>query len=110
MELNSQFTKEQSAKQMNQAEVMEAINNDDRTAQELLLDVMPNAVTRFNRVTISLNALLVDVRKYFPDACYYSASDTLCLMLGDSHNDDSEPQRELVVTATNKPMIGGGDW
>lgn len=110
MELNSQFTKEQSAKQMNQAEVMEAINNDDRTAQELLLDVMPNAVTRFNRVTTSLNALLVDVRKYFPDACYYSASDTLCLMLGDSHNDDSEPQRELVVAATNKPMIGGGDW
>lgn len=95
---------------MNRAEAMEAINNDDRTAQELLLDVMPTAVTRFNRVTKSLNTLLVDVRKHFPDACYYSASDTLCLMLGDSHNNDEEPQRELVVTATNKPMIGGGDW
>ncbi|EBU9477235.1 hypothetical protein DN356_13045 [Salmonella enterica subsp. enterica serovar Chester] len=95
---------------MNQAEVMEAINNDDRTAEGLLLDVMPTAVTRFNRVTTSLNALLIDIRKYFPDACYYSASDTLCLMLGDSHNDDDQPQRELVVTATNKPMIGGGDW
>lgn len=55
------ITREQSAKPMNQAEVMEAINNDDRTAQELLLDVMPTAVTRFNRVTASLNALLIDI-------------------------------------------------
>lgn len=31
-------------------------------------------------------------------------------MLGDSHSDDEQPQRELVVIATNKPMIGGGDW
>ncbi|EOG8082490.1 hypothetical protein OGW18_20785 [Citrobacter sp. CK184] len=104
------ITREQSVKPMNQAEVMEAINNDDCTAQGLLLDVMPTAVTRFNRVTASLNALLVDIRKHFPDACYYSASDTLCLMLGDSHNDDGQPQCELVVTITNKPMIGGGDW
>ncbi|MEG1688164.1 MAG: hypothetical protein RR308_00170 [Hafnia sp.] len=104
------MSKEQPVKPMNQSEVMEAINNDDRTAQGLLLDVMPTAVTRFNRVTASLNALLVDIRKHFPYACYYSASDTLCLMLGDSHNVDNQPQRELVVTVTNKPMIGGGDW
>ena len=46
----------------------------------------------------------------FPDATYYSASGTLCLMLGDSHDDRDQPQQKLVAATGVGIVVDGGDW
>lgn len=106
----TKLTKEQAFKPMREADVLEAIENDDRTALGLLFDAIPGAGTRFNRLTANLHTLLLDIREHFPDAKFYSANGTVHLMLGDSHDMRGKAQNELVaVTATNLD-IGGGDW
>lgn len=108
MELNK---REQHAKvQLRQDEVLAILALGETSAHEMLWDKAPDAARRFDRATKALQKTLEEVRKHFPDACYYSASDTLCLMLGDSHSDKDQPQQKLVAMVAVEPLIGGGDW
>lgn len=40
----------------------------------------------------------------------YLAGNTMCLMRGDSHDDNARPLRENVVESVLIPGAGGGDW
>lgn len=99
-----------SKNQLREDEVLSLIRQGETTAHEMLWDKAPDAARRFDRATKALHKTLEEVRKHFPDACFYSASDTLCLMLGDSHNNKSQPQPQLVAMMAVEPKIGGGDW
>lgn len=96
--------------QLSQKAVLDIIRSEDTSAHALLWERAPDAARRFDRAAKAMQKTLEEVRKYFPDACYYSASDTLCLMLGDPHDEHNHQQQILVAIATNRPMIGGGDW
>ncbi len=95
---------------MREEQALEVINSGENTAHELLSEVMPNAASRFYRTAKTLNKLLEEVREHFPDATYYSASGTLCLMIGRSHGDNERAQQELVAHVAPKLNIEGGDW
>lgn len=97
---------------MTESDVLEIIATGDNDATGLLLDAVPGAERKFKAATKKLNDLLIEVQKSFPDANYYSASGTLCLILGASHAEDSNQseQQQLVALSTNEPDIGGGDW
>ena len=94
---------------MNQQQALKRIQEGD-TAYGLMIDKLPGAVSKFDRISKNLSALLREVRKEFPDAMYYSASGTLCLLLGDSHDRNGKPQNELLVTVAAGLTIDGGDW
>lgn len=95
---------------MDQNQVLDAINNTDATAHELLCEAMPNAASRFYRTTKNLSRLLDEVREHFPDATYYAASGTLCLLLGESHSKADVAQQELLAHAAPGLRVEGGDW
>lgn len=94
---------------MNQKEAMKRIKAGD-TAYGLMIDRLPGAVPKFDRICKNLSALMREIEKEFPDASLYSASGTLCLMIGRSHSDDEEAQQDLVVTTAARLSIDGGDW
>lgn len=96
--------------ELTQSETLKIIKRDNISAHEMLWDKAPDAIRRFNRACKAMQKALEEVRQHFPDACYYSASDTLCLMLGDSHDEKNKPQQELVAVVALAPRIGGGDW
>lgn len=93
-------------------EVLEIIATGENDAPGLLLESAPGAERKFKAATKKLNELLIEVQKTFPNANYYSANGSLCLLLGSSHADDSNQtaQQDLIALFTNKPDIGGGDW
>lgn len=95
---------------MRQGEALAVIDSGADTASGLLSDAMPTAARRFYRAAQSLEKLLADVKEHFPDASYYSASGTLNLMLGDSHDADERGQQDLVAYSAHKLTIEGGDW
>jgi len=95
---------------MTEQEVLAAIK-EGFNAPELLKDANPNLVRRFNGLCSSLQKFITDVRVHFPDAEYYSASGTFCLLLGQSHTREGSPQQDLVaLTGTGGLIIDGGDW
>lgn len=97
---------------MTESDVLDIVDSGENDAPGLLLDEVPDAAKKFKAATKKLNDLLLEVQKSFPNANYYSASGTLCLLLGSSHADDSNQaaQQDLVALYTNTPDIGGGDW
>ena len=50
------------------------------------------------------------LKKIPPEFTLYVASDTLCLMEGDSHGYDGRPRQHAVITFENGLRISGGDW
>ncbi|EAA7800111.1 hypothetical protein CEW44_24085 [Salmonella enterica subsp. enterica serovar Heidelberg] len=95
---------------MDEQDVLRVINGREIDASDLLEEAMPNAARRFYRLTNSMNKLLQEVREHFPDALYYSASGTVSLLLGSSHDNNDHPVREMVAVTSPDLNIDGGDW
>ncbi|EAQ2326339.1 hypothetical protein E3J31_08270 [Salmonella enterica] len=91
---------------MDEQDVLRVINGREIDASDLLEEAMPNAA----RLTNSMNKLLQEVREHFPDALYYSASGTVSLLLGSSHDNNDHPVREMVAVTSPDLNIEGGDW
>lgn len=79
------------------------------SAKELLLERFPDAEAEFNTSIRRLNELIARIKTYFPDANLYLQEDSMCLMLGSSHN-ESGPQMDLVALEKHMPDAGGGAW
>lgn len=84
-------------------------------AEEILLERCPKARRKFNAMCKSMKAYLDEIKKDFPDACYYTASGGFHLLLGPSHGDgngtSSEQNNEFcAIGANNGLSIGDGDW
>ena len=85
-------------KTLSEEDVLKEIHENGDSAYSLLYDANKNFSRRFKRLDNSIKKLLEDVRKYFPDAQYYTASGGFNLMLGNPHNLESgEPQEELMA-------------
>lgn len=102
-------------KKMYTDDVKQYLNeHSDESAYLLLVDTIPGIDKRFNRVCRTLKNILTDVNKHFPDACYYTASGGLHIVLGDTHTstrNGEEPNLELsAIGASNGLVIGDGDW
>lgn len=101
--------------EMNEKEVLEIIRSGKDTAYGILHDADPKLIKRFEKIDKMLVNLISDVRKHFPDAEYYSASDTFCLMLGSSHSNTEvfagllKKQPELIAHSGDV-LISGGDF
>lgn len=96
---------------MNEEEVLSVIAGGDMDASDLLNQANPNFEKQFKKLTKGLENLMKDIRKSFPDASYYSASDGLIIMLGRSHGDSTEPQRDLEAADGGLyGMLSGGDF
>ncbi|EFF0326404.1 hypothetical protein RSM67_001610 [Enterobacter roggenkampii] len=95
---------------MDEEEILRVINSGDIDASDLLKEAMPKATRRFYRLTNNMNKLLQEVREHFPDAMYYSASGTVSLLLGSSHDKNDHPVREMVAVTSPDLNIEGGDW
>jgi hypothetical protein len=95
---------------MNEKECIEEIENGE-TAYGLLYDVDPKIIKKFEKITKDLVKLLKETKKHFPDACYYTASGGLNLMIGADHNDEGWPQPELIAASAEPELIiGDGDF
>lgn len=92
-------------------EVLERIEAGE-PAWVILDDALPTARKRFRRLTNSLVKLMDDIQEEFPDASIYTASGGFHLLLGNSHNGQTDqPQRELVAEdADSRLVVGDGDW
>lgn len=97
---------------MRTEELKERIRNGNEDAFDLLLDAVPNAAKRFDRLTKDLAKLREEVRKHFPDAIYYTAGgDGFVLILGDTHSGKGEKSNEeLVALSSEKLTVMGGGW
>ncbi|MDX7901858.1 hypothetical protein SJZ78_02965 [Acinetobacter baumannii] len=96
---------------MTEEDVLNAIAGGDVDANDLLNQANPSFEKQFKKLTKGLEKLMKDIRKSFPDANYYSASDGLIIMLGRSHGDNTEPQRDLEAADGGlHGMLGGGDF
>jgi len=62
-----------------------------------------------------LNKLMKKIQKYCPDANYYLSTDSMNLMKGPSHIDDTNrgfgiKQQQNVAASKMLKFSGGGDW
>lgn len=96
-------------RKLNQEEVLEIINSGEDTAYSILYDADKKLINRFYRIDKALVKLLEDVREHFPDATYCTASGGFNLMLGESHRNSEDPQKELVA-CSGRVSIGDGDF
>lgn len=67
-------------------------------------------------------SVTADELRKFHDACelltdlakvglhVYLANDTMCLMIGPSHDDKARPMRDNIAMTTIIPGASGGDW
>ncbi|MHB1641945.1 MAG: hypothetical protein ACYCS8_04720 [Acidithiobacillus sp.] len=77
----------------------------------LLMSRNKTAERRFNKACDGLKKLLDDVRVDFPDACYYTASGGLNLLLGAPHDENFRPRSQLTALgARNGLALGDGDY
>ena len=92
-------------------EVLERIEAGE-TAWEILDEALPTARKRFRRLTNSLIKLMDDIQEEFPDASLYTGSGGFNLLLGSSHNaQTNQPQQDLVAESANaRLVVGDGDW
>lgn len=96
---------------MDQNECLEAIAGGEMDATDLLIQANPKFKSRFNRIDKALIEFLADVRKHFPDACYYTGSGGFNLMIGASHaNDRTLTSQQELVALSGSATIGDGDW
>ena len=95
-----------------QRQLRDAMRIQGMDAPGLLKSRNPNAARRFRRLVASLNTLLEDIRKDFPDANYYAASYKLHLMLGPPHTDEKRTgdNQDYVAVEKEMPSLDGGDW
>lgn len=91
---------------MNTEELIEHINGDQYEAYRLLDGKCPNVERKFNRLTKGLAALLDEVKKEYPDACYYTASGGFNLLLGDIDGGSSM----IALSASHYLLVGDGDF
>lgn len=92
-------------------EVLERIKAGE-PAWVILDDALPTARSRFRRLTNSLIKLMDDIQEEFPDASLYTGSGGFNLLLGSSHNaQTNQPQQDLVAESANaRLVVGDGDW
>ena len=92
-------------------EVLERIEAGE-PAWVILDDALPTARSRFRRLTNSLIKLMDDIQEEFPDASLYTGSGGFNLLLGSSHNaQTNQPQQDLVAESANaRLVVGDGDW
>lgn len=96
---------------MNEQEVLEtlALGYDD--AEDLINQADPKLKKKFNRLCNSLVEYMKEVRQHFPDACYYTASGGLNVMLGRPHDDNCKAQQQLLaLSGRGDLVIGDGDF
>jgi hypothetical protein len=86
-------------------EVVPGLRRSPRVAGAAMTDDEEKATAIFNKAV----ALLKKLKKIDPNLQLYSASGTLCLMQGDSHDEYGRPRREAVI-ATASGLTVGGDW
>lgn len=97
---------------MTEQEALAAIKAGD-SAYNLLLDVMPKALRRFNAIDRLLIRLLADVREHFPDAEYYTASGGFNLMIGKPHSQgygNTMISQQQLIAFGGLAAIGDGDF
>lgn len=94
-----------------ECEVLERIEA-GKPAWEILDESLPTARRRFMRLTNSLIKLMDDIHEEFPDASLYTGSGGLNLLLGSSHNAQTDlPQQDLVAESANiRLTVSDGDW
>lgn len=92
-------------------EILERIKAGE-PAWVILDDALPTARSRFRRLTNSLIKLMDDIQEEFPDASLYTGSGGFNLLLGSSHNaQTNQPQQDLVAESANaRLVVGDGDW
>lgn len=91
---------------MNTEELIEHINGDHHEAYRLLDEKLPNVERKFNRLTKGLAALLDEVKKEYPEACYYTASGGFNLLLGGIDGGSSM----IALSAGHYLQVGDGDF
>jgi hypothetical protein len=97
-------------KQLTEAECLTLIDDMGEDAYDLLLEHMPSAEKRFKAVDKAICDLLRDVKKHFPDACYYTASGGFNLMLGASHDKRGVHGQQQLIALSGRAEIGDGDF
>lgn len=97
---------------ISEAQALELVGQvDDDGAHDLIAIADKNFERRFSRLTTGLVKLLDDIRYYFPDATYYTASGGLHVLLGEPHSVEGIPQPQLTaLDANTKLIIGDGDF
>lgn len=95
-----------------QDDVLDLLNDGEYdSANDFLCEEIPTMVRRMNKAVKKLADLLDEVKLTFPDATFYTASGGLCLMLGASHSNDGDPQRDLIAMSYGDIIsIGDGDF
>jgi hypothetical protein len=96
---------------MNQKECLEYVASNHMDAADLLEERRPGAGKKFRSRVRDLARVLKDVQVAFPDACLYTASGGLLLMLGASHDENGCAQRALIAESASRLIhISDGDF
>lgn len=104
---------------LNEKQVLETIQQrteqegEDFFGAEQLLweaDLSFEIETKFKRYTTALSNLLEEVKEYFPDACYYTASGGFNLMLTQPYSPEGKPQQKGVALSATRLEVGDGDF
>jgi hypothetical protein len=88
------------------------VENDEIDCYQLLLEHIPDASRKFDKVCKAIKEYLKYIRKTFPDAQYYTAGGGFNLLLGASHTNDygEPPQHQRSALGSIGVEIGDGDW
>lgn len=78
-------------------------------AEAIINEKLPGAAAKFARLDKALCAYLAHVRRTFPDAEFYTAGGGFTLLLGKSHDDKDNAQKDLLAFM-GRAEIGDGDW
>jgi len=96
---------------MDQYEVKQKILEEHKEAWELLDEANPNYRRRFKRLCKALDKLIIEVKSDFEDAGYYADdSYSLCLMLGDTHDENEQGNQDLIAQSSVVSTMTGGDF
>ena len=90
------------------SEWVEANNESD--AHMLFYEKLPGMDKKLERASKKLAALLNEIQKVFPEACYYTASGGFNLILGDPHDKPAIPHQERSAWGAVGLHISDGDW
>lgn len=66
--------------------------------------------TKFIKLANELDELLKEIREYNSEANYYVGNDELCLMKGETHDNNCSAIRENVSESKWICGLSGGDW
>lgn len=92
-------------------DVMFLIREEGIDPRSLLLGRVPTAERRFKRICTEMRNLLMDVRREFPDAEFYTASGGFNLLLAKSHHPERGTiQREGSALTGIGVDVGDGDY